>query len=145
MATENETIGVIDREITFLVRLAESARRKSGTLERSAYLLLGELDARGSLGIGALAETFRMDISTASRQVAALAEKGLVERSADPNDARVCLLEITPLGRAQLHATRQAWYVEYAAFLADWSEGDRRQFGHLLTRFNQAIVRRGKQ
>lgn len=146
MTTERDIVGGIDREITFLVRLAESARRDARELDRSAYLLLGELDTHGPLGIGALAEIFQMDISTASRQTAALDAKGLVERSPDPRDGRVALHRITPLGRTQLNAARQARHVQYAAFLADWSEEERRQFAASLARFNQAIVegRRGR-
>lgn len=142
--TEGDAISAIAREVMFLVRLAESARREEATLDRSAYLLLGGLDAGGPLGIGALAETFRMDISTASRQVAALEAKGFVERFPDLCDARVSLLRVTPLGHTQFGAARRARDAQYAAFLADWSAEERAQFAALLARFNRALVRQGK-
>src|SRR5690242_1267084 len=99
MDAEVEAIDLVEHELTRLLRRAESARTRHPAalrLDRSAYLLLGELEWRGPRGIAALAQSFQLDVSTASRQVAALEAKGLVERRADPADGRVCLLEITP-------------------------------------------------
>lgn len=137
-----DAIGVIEREVAYFLRRAESARKDAGALDRSAYLLLGELAARGPLGIAALAALFQLDLSTASRQTAALEVKGLVERLPDPTDGRVSLLRITPRGRVQYQATRDARLALYAEILAGWSEQDRRQFGLYLARLNNAIARR---
>ena len=143
MDTETEAIDVVEHELTRLLRRAESARTRHPDalrLDRSAYLLLGELERRGPLGIAALAQSFQLDVSTASRQVAALEAKGLVERRADPDDGRVCLLEITPHGRARLGETRQARLALFSELLAGWSDEDRRQFGTYLARLNRAIA-----
>ncbi|HEX6508520.1 MAG TPA: MarR family transcriptional regulator [Chloroflexota bacterium] len=141
MDSERTGLSAIDRELMLFVRRVELADR-IGTLDRSAYLLLAELEANGPLGITALAQTFHLDISTASRQTAALEAKGLVERLPHPADARVNLLRITQLGQTQLDATRVARLEFLSELLDDWSEDDRRQFGANLLRFNQALARR---
>lgn len=140
--TELDRIGAIEHEVTLLIRLAESARKTSEALDRSAYLLLGELETSGPLGIAALAQIFQVDVSTASRQTAALEAKGLVQRLPDPTDGRVSLLQITPLGRTQFQATRAARHVLFDDILAGWPEEDCRQFASYLTRLNRSIVTR---
>lgn len=137
-----DSVGAVEREVSLLLRLAESARKDAEMLDRSAYLLLGELEARGPLGIAVLAQTFQVDLSTASRQAAALEAKGLVQRLHDPDDARVSLLQITPLGRTRFWATRDARHAIYSDILGDWTEEDRRQLAAHLARLNESIVQR---
>ncbi len=52
---------------------------------------------------------------TLTRIVAALVDIGMVERQADPDDARAALVTSTPAGRDSLHAVRE----ERTAFLVD--------------------------
>jgi DNA-binding MarR family transcriptional regulator len=54
------------------------------------------------LRLGDLAAHLMVAPSVASRAVAALEADGLVERHADPEDARACLIGITALGRERL-------------------------------------------
>ncbi len=147
--TETETgidsISVVEHEVSLLLRLAESARKTAETLDRSAYLLLGELETRGPLGIAVLAQSFQVDLSTASRQTAALEAKGLVERLPDPDDGRISLLHITPRGRAQFQAARAARHALFDDILTDWPEEDRRRLGASLARLNGAITQRRRR
>jgi DNA-binding MarR family transcriptional regulator len=139
MKSEKDTpLGIIEHEISLLVRRAQSADLKTGKLDRSAYLLLGELDENGPRTISALAEKFQLDISTISRQTAALEAKELVERLTDPADARVSLLQITQLGHSLFHEVRQARLDRYAKLFKDWSPEELRQFGEFLMRLNRA-------
>ena len=144
-APQPDAIGVVEHEIMLLLRLAESARKDAVTLDRSAYLLLYELASRGAVGIAALADTFQVDLSTASRQAAALETKGLVQRRPDPGDARVSLLEATALGEAQFQAAHNAYLVLFADLLEDWPKADCQRFGAYLARLNQTIVRRRRR
>ncbi len=147
MGTEGETdsVGVVEHEVALLLRRAESARTEATLLDRSAYLLLGELTTRGPLGIAALAQTFVVDLSTASRQTATLEANGLARRLSDPDDGRVSLLQITPLGRTRYQETRDARHALFADILEGWSEDDRRQFGAYLARLNRSIVGRRRR
>lgn len=133
-------VDIIEHELAVFLRRVESARRRQ-PLDRSAYLLLGELDTCGPIRISALAETFQLDISTASRQTTVLESRGLVERLPAPEDGRVSLLQITPLGRAKLEETRTARIALIASVIEDWPEDDRREFGDYLARFNRALAR----
>ncbi len=139
---EIDSIGIIEHEVTLLLRLVESARKRAEVLDRSAYLLLGALETHGPLGIAALAEIFQMDLSTASRQTAALETKGLVQRLADPRDARVSLLQSTALGRTLFQSVRDTRHALFAEMLGSWPDDERQQFGAHLARLNQAIVQR---
>jgi DNA-binding MarR family transcriptional regulator len=61
---------------------------------------------------GELAEIERVAKPTMTRTVAALVERGLVARAADPGDGRAVILSLTPAGRHTLAATRakrDAW------------------------------------
>src|SRR2546421_3316121 len=88
MQTEKKIIGTLGREIRILVRRMTSLYNSMEILDRSAVLLLAELQSQGPLGISMLATNLQLDISTASRQTAALEAKGLVERLSDPEDGR---------------------------------------------------------
>ena len=80
---DENPIDMVAREVTVLIRLAESARKGMLTLDRSAYQLLGAIAAHTPLALGTLAELLQLDVSTVSRQVAVLETKDLVERSVD--------------------------------------------------------------
>jgi DNA-binding MarR family transcriptional regulator len=144
MQTEKDIIGIIGREIRVLVRRMTSLYNSIEILDRSAALLLAELQLRGPLGISTLATNLQLDISTASRQTAALEAKGLVERLADPEDGRVSLLQITSLGEAQLREARRIYNAMLAEMLEDWSEEDLHLFKELLVRYNLATQQRGR-
>jgi DNA-binding MarR family transcriptional regulator len=144
MQTEKDIISTIGREIRVLVRRMTSLYNSIEILDRSAALLLAELQLHGPLGISTLATNLQLDISTASRQTAALEAKGLVERLADPEDGRVSLLQITSLGEAQLQEARRIYNAMLAEMLEGWSEEDLRLFKELLARYNLATLQRGK-
>ncbi|MCZ8521245.1 MULTISPECIES: MarR family winged helix-turn-helix transcriptional regulator [Paenibacillus] len=131
---------LLEREIAVFVRRAEAARialLKDHQMDRSTYLLLQELSGRGPLGIKALAEALLLDISTASRQTAALEEKGYVERITDPRDARYKLLRITEEGRVQLGGMGRTRAAFYAGLLKEWPEEEARALGELIAKFNR--------
>ena len=76
-----------------------------------------------------------MDKSTITPQVRRLEERGLIKRSADPDDRRAALLTVTARGRRtceRIDATAVAFISEG---LRDWPEDDRQLFASLFTRF----------
>lgn len=93
--TQDDTLGRIEYEIAILVRRATLTSKKLGGMDRSAYLLLRQLNEHGPVGVKTLADEFHLDISTVSRQAAALASKGYVERLSDPADGRATNFKIT--------------------------------------------------
>src|SRR3712207_610214 len=102
--------------------------------DRAALVLLFPLVRLGPLRQGALAEIVHADPSTVSRHVAALIEKGLVQRVADETDGRASRLVVTDDGRAaleQLRADREAYL---GRVTADWSPSDLATLTTLLGR-----------
>lgn len=98
---KEQSLETIEFELAVLVRHITSiaSNKKNWTLDRSAYLLLHQIFAHGSAGVKALADEFRLDISTVSRQAAALEQKGYVCRIPDPLDGRAFSFQITDLGK----------------------------------------------
>ncbi|MBB6691290.1 MarR family transcriptional regulator [Cohnella xylanilytica] len=130
------------------MRRAEAVRLAGMTgedLDRSAYLLLRYLEAKGPVGIKSLADELQLDISTASRQIAALEAKGYVERAADPRDARVSLLRVADAVPAMLAEARANRKRFYAKLLEEWPEEESRKLGELLGRFNRTVEQRRKR
>ncbi len=108
--SKQDPIELIEYELTTFIRRAvylDNSDRKIGHLERAAYLLLRQLDEFGPARVKELAESFKLDISTLSRQAAALESKELIQRFSDPSDGRVSLFAITKLGKQRLKADKR--------------------------------------
>jgi|ERR1700731_2673 DNA-binding MarR family transcriptional regulator len=138
---EEQSLETIELEVTILVRYLTSiaSSKEIGTLDRSAYLLLRQISAHGSAGVKALADEFHLDISTVSRQAAALEQKGYVYRIPDPLDGRAFSLQITELGAKELAESKQTRVARVTEKLKDWSEEERQRFGQLLRKFNRTF------
>jgi DNA-binding MarR family transcriptional regulator len=77
-----------------------------------------------------------LDVSTVSRQVAALQAAGLICRAPDPSDGRAALLTVTPTGRDVLERTRAQRRQILHDVLAGWPAQDVELFAGLLAKFN---------
>jgi DNA-binding MarR family transcriptional regulator len=104
-------------------------------VEWSAHVLLKVLATEGPMRSSMLAERIESDPSTVSRQVAALVKDGLLERRADPEDGRACLLVPTAKADAVLEEHNDIRLQHFRRMLAGWTERDLRRFGGLLQRF----------
>ena len=132
-------IDKLELELAIFVRRAEATRiafLKYKDFNRSIYLLLLKIEKAGPISIKSLADSFQLDISTMSRQTSSLEAKGFIKRVADHKDARVSLLEITPIGREQLNEVKTERQLFYAEFLKEWSDEEKIQFTELLKKFN---------
>lgn len=138
----NHPAETIELELSMLIRrfLAVTDNRKVGSLDRSAYLLLHQISSHGSAGVKALAEEFHLDISTISRQTAALEQKGFVYRIPDPQDGRAYSLQITETGAKELALNKQARFERVAGLLEAWTPEEQQQFGELLNKFNRTVA-----
>lgn len=135
---DEKALEIIELELAVLVRHITSitTEKSIGKLERSAYLLLHHIATHDSVGVKALAEEFGLDVSTASRQIAALEKKGYVLRMSDPLDGRASYFEITDLGKQELADTKEARLERVTKKLQNWSSEERQQFAQLLQKFN---------
>ncbi|WP_239331688.1 MarR family winged helix-turn-helix transcriptional regulator [Frankia sp. CiP3] len=148
-ALDHRALEKIEHELAVLGRRAERFRMAiaddSGPpLDRSAYLLLSYLYDHGSVRLTTLGAVFALDISTVSRQVAALATEGLVERATDPTDRRASLVTLSARGRDRYVVTRAARVTSISGLVSGWEKDERDSFGTLLGRLNAAIAERDR-
>lgn len=124
-----------------LINKAKSQVAKQGPdgIERAAYAILFHLIHDGPQRTSKLAETLHAEISTISRQSSSLVQHGLVERQADPEDGRACLLAPTTEGLRVFEENRRQRNRWLAEVLADWPEEDRELLNKLLDRLNSGI------
>ncbi|MFD3746766.1 MarR family winged helix-turn-helix transcriptional regulator [Nocardia sp. NPDC058633] len=138
MSEFEQAIDVIASQLVRLHRLRDRSlaqiKDRSG-IDPAGFVVLFRLVCDGAMRSGALAEAVHSDASTVSRQVAQLVERGLVVRTADPDDGRATVLQATDEGRevaARIRARRQD---SIATITEQWSSADRASFAGLLTRF----------
>ncbi|MBX6390811.1 MAG: MarR family transcriptional regulator [Frankia sp.] len=134
----------IERELSALGRRADRIEMRAPgdtepPLDRAAYRLLGYLVEYGPSRLTAMGSVFMLDLSTISRQAAALDAAGLIERVADPTDRRAALIQITRAGRERFERTRAGRAAGLAAAIESWSEQDRETLADLLHRLNVSL------
>ena len=82
--------------------IAERARMLHPELSPVAYSMLMALNDGGPRRASDLVEIFSIDKGAVSRQVQALLELGLIERTPDPEDRRAMILAISEEGHRRL-------------------------------------------
>ncbi|GAA2377771.1 MarR family winged helix-turn-helix transcriptional regulator [Dactylosporangium salmoneum] len=138
----------IGRQVGRFIRLSERLfatlkwNEAGRGLERPAYVLLSRVAVDGPFRLSALATDVSLDLSTVSRQVAALEGAGLVRRFQDPSDKRASLVEVTDVGREVFAENRDRWLAIWRELLAEWEPEQRREFAALFTRLNESISER---
>lgn len=127
-----------DAVLMTLARLGRRLRQRmpGEQLELTAILLLKVLLHEGPLRPSALADALGVDASTVSRQVRHLEDRGLLERTADPDDRRASRLALSEEGRARLEEGAQCRRALVADLLESWSDEDRDRLKTLLTRLH---------
>ncbi|AOP48238.1 MarR family winged helix-turn-helix transcriptional regulator [Streptomyces lydicus] len=117
----------------------QRAKTDGGAADR---VLLARLVVGGDKRATDLAADAFLDLSTVSRQVRSLVERGLVARRPDPEDRRGSLLTATAAGRAAFENYRRQRDAELAALLEPWSPQDRADLIRLLGRLNEDMAER---
>ena len=105
------------------------------SLDRALFPLLVGIQRFGPIGVVELAERAGRDYTTISRQVAKLAQLGLVERRPSPADARVKEALITEAGRRVTDALDAARHRLLGPVLAEWSDRDLLELTRLTRRY----------
>ena len=130
---------LLDSRLTALIRLARDPRLiermgAGAAGDSRLFLLLNLLHDRGPTRAADLLDSLAIDQSTLSRQLAALVERGLVERRTDPTDGRAAQIVLTPVGSSTIEHARAAWRDTLAGLMADWPPADRAVLLRLLGR-----------
>ncbi|RBY97063.1 MarR family transcriptional regulator [Blastococcus sp. TF02-8] len=117
------------------------ANQLHGDLPSYGWPLLLPLEHDGALRCSALAVRAGVDVSVASRQVAALERAGYLQRRPDPADGRASLLQITPRGHEALAASRALRSEWTGTALAEWDDEDALRLADLIDRLLTDIER----
>lgn len=104
-------------------------------VDRAALVVLRQVSEHAPIRLSDLGPHLLLDLSTISRQVRTLEERGLVQRSECAHDRRAFLLSPTERGRALLEDALCRRSVALSAALADWSAADVDRLIALLRRF----------
>jgi len=144
VAVDDETMRALEHEMGVLVRrirrlIAERARMVHPDLSPVAYSMLMALNDTGPRRASDLVELFSVDKGAVSRQVQALLELGMIERSPDPDDRRAAILAITDEGLRRLDTIAASRRREVGARLEEWSEDELAGFVRALARYNAAL------
>jgi DNA-binding MarR family transcriptional regulator len=99
---------VLEEQVGFILRqVSQRHATIFGTLMPDEltpmqFAALVKLHDAGSVSQNALGRLTAMDAATIKGVIDRLASRGLIDANADPDDARLRLLALTPLGRATL-------------------------------------------
>jgi DNA-binding MarR family transcriptional regulator len=137
----------IEQALVRLVRRATDPRgnsrineRAGVDLERSGSSLLFRIAELEPARLSTIAEAAGVEASTASRQVARLVDKSLVDRVTDPVDRRASMHRLTDEGHdvhQRLRDARADWISEV---LETFSEAERTQLATLLDRLINELI-----
>ncbi len=120
---------------------SQMAARRGHELDKAAYAVLFHLATDGPRRSGELAEGMFADPSTISRHVAQLVARGLVARTADPDDGRATVLAVTELGQQAAAAVLRYRCRLTHVVVGDWDDADKETLARLLTRFVDDLER----
>ncbi len=104
-----------------------------------AAAVLTVLHRHGEMRLSRLAELMAVDISVTSRHVTHVAERGWIEREADPGDGRCRILRLTPAGRTLLAELGSRYTAALERALAAWSPHDVDTLNTLLARLRSSF------
>ena len=121
--TSTETERQAGALVTYSARLVRAVSRRTAQEFPAATLrLLSQIEELGPVGVSQLAVADRCSQPTMSAAVKHLTDKGWARKDANPEDARSCLVTLTPEGRAVLGEARR----RSAAVVADRLAADPR-------------------
>jgi DNA-binding MarR family transcriptional regulator len=114
-------------------RLARLLRQQDqGELTLTFRAALATIERRGALTLGELAHAEHFAPPTVTKVVNKLADQGLVERTIDINDKRVCRVSITAAGAELLAADRRRRAAWLAGRLAQLTADERGRLAEAL-------------
>ncbi|MFB4276936.1 MULTISPECIES: MarR family winged helix-turn-helix transcriptional regulator [unclassified Nonomuraea] len=139
----NSTVAAFRRLVTTInrgkthERLTEAAGVR---LDRpDVQILVHLLDAGEPRRIGVIAENLQVESPHVTRHVAALEQRGLLERVRDPDDGRAWQIVLTEEGAEVASRCRRVTTEWFEGALADWSAADRAELSRLMGKLSDDL------
>jgi len=131
-----------DALLSLMMALGRRLRQKQpgDVIDYSAFPILKLLLHQGPMRLSALAQALRLDASTVSRHARQLEDRGLLERTDDPDDGRASRVEVSEAGRASLEQAFEARHHVISAALEGISESERETLRDLLHRVVKTLT-----
>jgi DNA-binding MarR family transcriptional regulator len=120
-------------------RSRDAARRVHPELTAVGYAVLLRVYREDATRAADLVTGLDLDKGLVSRAVSQLERLGLVERAADPADARAQRISVTAAGRRAVEETIAAGRANLQQSLAGWAPGEVASFADQLHRYNEAL------
>jgi DNA-binding MarR family transcriptional regulator len=118
----------------YAVVLRLSRLRVDEPVDKAGLAVLHEMRRLGTIRPSDLATAMHLDLSTISRHLRSLEQQGLVQRTADPDDARAQRISITARGGDVLKRVMDHRAATIRDSIADWPEDERSALLQLLRR-----------
>lgn len=139
-----ESVGSLERAFRRLGELSrrlarENAAELSEELRPAGWLVLRIAMRSQGISVGDIVQETAMDKSVVSRQLKTLKSCGLVELRRSEDDARVFIVEPTPLAEEKVAAILEKNRAYYWEILAGWDSQDVADLARLITRLTDAI------
>ena len=131
-----------DALMSLMMALGRRMRQKQpgDVVDYSAFPILKLLTHQGPMRLSALAQVLGLDASTVSRHARQLEDRGLLERTDDPDDGRASRVEVSEAGRASLEQAFEARHHVISAALEGISESERETLRDLLHRVVKTLT-----
>ena len=121
--SRTETVTDLVRSLYGLALIQREINRHAlAELGSQGFAALAIVGLHGPLRVSDVAARLHVDLSVASRQVAALDRAGHVTRTPDGDDRRALIVALTDGGRAVLQDTHRRMVDAFGAALAGWSD-----------------------
>src|SRR3954469_19370467 len=131
-----------DALMSLLMALGRRMRQRQpgDALDYSAFPILKLLTHQGPMRLSALASVLGLDASTVSRHARQLEDRGLLERTGDPNDGRASRVGVSEQGNACLAKGFETRRQLLTHALDGWTDEELDTLGTLLHRLVQPLL-----
>jgi DNA-binding MarR family transcriptional regulator len=134
-----------DAVMSLMMALGRRLRQKQpgDVIDYSAFPILKLLLHQGPMRLSALAQALRLDASTVSRHARQLEDRGLLERTEDPDDGRASRGTVSEHGNTCLSQAFETRRHVISSALDDFSDDERETLRALLGRLVQTLMTSG--
>ena len=115
-------------------------RQPGDAIDYSAFPILKLLSHQGPMRLSGLASVLGLDASTVSRHARQLEDRGLIERTEDPDDGRASRVAISEMGNTCLAKGFETRRQLMTHALDGWTDEERETLRTLLHRLVQTLL-----